>query len=157
MRCFSKRSSQQGEGIVGEDRKAYNAQGVQGDQPIYVLNLSYMSVITRSVDVPMTWMPARRRAKNVSLPLCLWYRSPILLTGMLTQVVERRCISLSLVKRSQKSVFNNALSQMLDAQPIGMSRTSRSRALVKVIGTSPSSGNTTATVMRTIVQSLPTN
>ena len=77
MRCFSKRSSQQGEGIVGEDKKAYNAQGVQGDQPIYVLNLSYMSVITRSVDVPMTWMPAIRGAKNVSLPLCLWYRSPI--------------------------------------------------------------------------------
>ena len=47
-------------------------------------------IIARAADVPTRLSPARRSAKKVSFPLCLWSRSSILLTGTVNQVVERR-------------------------------------------------------------------
>ena len=80
--------------------------------------------------VPTRLIVARMHPKVSSLPLCLWSRSPILLTGRVNQVVERRWTSLLLVESLKKSVFSVAWRRILDVQPITMGSNSRRAAVV---------------------------
>ena len=89
---------------------------------------------TIATDVPIKLIPARRSPKNISLPLCLWSLSPILLTGRVNQVLERRWIILSFKESRWKSVFRRAWRRRFEAQPMRMGSTSRRTALVVLTG-----------------------
>ena len=82
--------------------------------------------------VPIRLIVARMHPKVSSLPLCLWSRSPILLTGRVNQVVERRWTSLLLVESRKKSVSSLAWRRMFNVQVIPMGRRIRRAALVLV-------------------------
>ena len=76
---------------------------------------------------------ARMHPKVISLPLCLWSRSPSLLTGSVNQVVDRRWISLPLVESRKKSVLSFQWRRILKAQPITMGSRSRRAAVLMLI------------------------
>ena len=82
--------------------------------------------------VPTRLIVARMHPKVSSLPLCLWSRSPILLTGRVNQVVERRWTSLLLVESRKKSVLSLTWRRMLNAQLVTMSSRSKRAALHSV-------------------------